>query len=333
MEKITALGGGSWGTALANLLAEKGYSVTLWVYEKDLAEAIARTRENALYLPNVKLPSTLAVTHALQDAATDASIILNVIPTQHIRTVFSALKGKLPHNQVVVSASKGIEKNSLLTVTGILNQLFGESIRQAAFAGPSFAKEVAQKHPTAITLASSDLELAKTLQKVFNADFFRVYTNDDIMGVELGGALKNVIALAAGISDGLGFGDNTRAALITRGLAEIVRLGLKMGAKQSTFSGLSGIGDLFLTCTGAMSRNRSVGLQIGQGKKLGEILASMTMVAEGVETAISARDLAVQLNVDMPIVNEVYKMLYEDKPPRQAVKDLMTREYRREFDS
>ena len=329
---ITVIGAGSWGTTLTILLAKNGHNVTLWVYESDLAEKMLSSRENTLYLPGHLIPDNVKITTSLDEALESQELIVNVVPTQFIRSVFSSLKTKLNEGQIIVTASKGVEKNSLLTVTGILKNLFGHAYKYAVLSGPSFASEVVKENPAAVSVAAQDGEVALLLQKVFNTSYFRVYRNNDVTGVELGGALKNVIAIASGISDGLGFGHNTRAALITRGLAEIVRLGVKMGAEARTFSGLSGLGDLVLTCTGDLSRNRTVGLKLGQGTTLKEILEAMHMVAEGVETTLSAYNLALKVGVEMPIVEQVYKVLYNEKDPHEAVSNLMMRTYRQEFD-
>lgn len=329
---ITVVGAGSWGTTLTILLAKNGHNVKLWVYESDLAEKMSSNRENTLYLPGHTIPVNVKITSSLEEALDSQELILNVIPTQFISSVFSSLKTTIKKGQIIVTASKGIEKNSLFTVTGIFNNLFGDAYKYAVLSGPSFAKEVVKENPAAVSVAANDREVTLMLQEVFSNSYFRVYRNNDVIGVELGGALKNVIAIASGISDGLGFGHNTRAALITRGLAEIVRLGVKMGAEARTFSGLSGLGDLVLTCTGDLSRNRSVGLKLGQGMTLKEILEAMHMVAEGVETTLSARHLALKMGVEMPIVEQVYQVLYNEKDAHKAVSNLMMRTYRQEFD-
>jgi glycerol-3-phosphate dehydrogenase (NAD(P)+) len=326
---ISVVGGGSWGTALSILLSEKGYDVSLWVYEEDLADEIERTRINRVYLPDVILPPGLRITSSLEDSLFRARYVICVIPTQFVRSVFEKAVGYIPDDAVIISASKGIERGTLLTVSSILKEITDHEV--AVLSGPSFAKEVVKRLPTAVTLAVRDKGTGLLIQEVFNSDYFRVYTHDDILGVELGGALKNVIAIASGISDGLGLGLDARAALITRGLAEITRLGVKMGADEKTFSGLSGIGDLVLTCTGKLSRNYTVGYRIGQGKKLKAILSEMHSVAEGVETSISAREVAIKYDVDMPIVEQVYMVLHEEKDPSTAVRELMTRLPKEEF--
>lgn len=329
MSYIAVMGAGSWGTTLASLLAEKGYDVSLWAFEKEIADEINNRFTNGTYLPDVTLPQGLKATNDLEDAVKKARYILNVVPTQFTRSVFKEAVKYIHENAVVVSASKGIEHGTLLTVSSILNEISGN--QSAVLSGPSFAKEVINKLPTAVTLATNNPDSGLLLQEIFNTGYFRVYTHSDILGVELGGALKNVIAIASGISDGLGLGHNARAALITRGIAEMTRLGENMGADKRTFSGLSGMGDLVLTCTGALSRNYSVGIKLGQGMKLSDILSSTKSVAEGVATALSAFELSQKFGVEMPIVEQVYKVIYKDKNPAEAVNVLMNRALRSEF--
>ena len=264
MNKIAVIGAGSWGTTLACLLADNGHDVTLWVYEKDLADRIRSTRENDVFLPGYKVPDNLNISNDLEGLLKDANYILSVVPSQHTRAVFKDVVHVIRDDAVIISASKGIEIGTLLTVSEIFNEITGK--RVTAISGPSFAKEVIEKKPTAVTIASEDQETGLALQKLFSNDYFRVYTNTDVMGAELGGALKNVMAIASGISDGLGLGSSSRAALITRGLAEMTRLGVVMGAKEKTFGGLSGLGDLVLTCTGTLSRNYTVGHRLGNGE-------------------------------------------------------------------
>jgi glycerol-3-phosphate dehydrogenase (NAD(P)+) len=330
--QIGVIGAGSWGTTLANLLAKKAYDVTLWAYEADLVERMTAHRVNDLFLPNVRLADGLKFTNELPLAVRGAGMLVLVSPSQVMRGVLGQLRGVVADDCMLVSAAKGIENDTLLTMSEVLEEIFGPAVkaRYAFLSGPSFAKEVAAELPTAIAVASCKAQVAKSVQELFSTDYFRVYTNPDIMGVEIGGALKNVIALAAGVSDGLGFGHNTRAALITRGLVEICRLGEAKGAQATTFSGLAGMGDLVLTCTGDLSRNRTVGLELGRGRRLDEILAAMHMVAEGVKTTLSAYQLAAKLKVEMPITNQMYQILYADKVPRQAVTDLMLRELKAE---
>jgi glycerol-3-phosphate dehydrogenase (NAD(P)+) len=331
-EKIAVIGAGSWGTTLADMLAKKGHAVTLWAYEPELVLEMREKRENSLFLSGIRLSDNLCFTNDLQEAYADCTMVLCVVPSQLVRRVMQNSLQFLPQGVVIVSASKGIELDTLATVSEIYRDILPPDMyaRFAALSGPSFAREVAQEMPTAVAAASESEEVALRVQDAFTTSFFRVYRNDDVIGVELGGAIKNVIAIAAGISDGLGFGCNTRAALITRGLAEMTRLGIAMGARATTFAGLAGMGDLVLTCTGDLSRNRSVGIQIGQGRQLAEILGEMRMVAEGVKTTESAYNLAKKLAVEMPIIEKMYQMLYEDKPAREAVLELMTRNLKAE---
>jgi glycerol-3-phosphate dehydrogenase (NAD(P)+) len=332
MTRCAVIGAGSWGTTLANLLAKKGLPVTLWAYETELAETIRNRRENDLFLPGIELDASLACTNSLEEAVAGAGLVLLVVPTQVLRGVVREMLPHLPAEALVVSASKGIELDTLQLVSQIYEELLPEHIyrRFSVLSGPSFAREVAREMPTAVVAAARDEEVARQVQRLFSTDYFRVYTNSDVIGVELGGAIKNVIAIAAGVSDGLGFGSNTRAALITRGLAEMSRLGRALGGDAHTFSGLAGMGDLVLTCTGDLSRNRSVGLALGQGRSLDEILGEMRMVAEGVKTAESAWNLAKKLGVEMPIIQKVHQLLYEGKPAREAVLELMTRNLKSE---
>ncbi len=326
---ISVIGAGAWGTTLATLLSEKGYDVTLWTYERDLAEAINNTRINNIYLPDILLSPNLKCTNDIIEAVANARYVLNAVPTQYIRSIFSKIKSYLRDEAVLISASKGIEIGTLLTPSQILKEMVHRPV--AVLSGPSFAREVALKLPTAVTIAAEDKKIRLLLQEIFNTDYFRVYTHDDIIGTEIGGALKNVIAIASGICEGLGLGHNSRAALITRGLAEIKRLGVLMGAKEITFSGLSGLGDLVLTCTSNLSRNYTVGYQLGLGKKLSEITADARFVAEGVTTAQSAYDLSRKYEIEMPITEQIYLALYKDKPCSDAVKDLMHRSLKPEF--
>ena len=331
-EKIGVIGAGSWGTTLADLLAKKGEDVTLWSYERELALDMADTGINSLFLPGIRLSPRLCYTNSLQEAVSDKDMLLFVVPSQLLRGVLTGALQYFPREAIVVSASKGIELGTLKLVSQIYEELLPKELYRnfAAISGPTFAREVAQEMPTAVVAAAADPAVAERTQRIFTTGYFRVYTNSDVTGVELGGAIKNVIAIAAGISDGLGFGHNTRAALITRGLAEMSRLGQEMGAQNSTFAGLAGMGDLVLTCTGDLSRNRTVGMKLGKGMKLGEILAEMRMVAEGVKTTESARNLARRLGVDMPITEKLFQILYEDKPVREAVMELMTRDLKAE---
>jgi glycerol-3-phosphate dehydrogenase (NAD(P)+) len=329
MSYIAVIGAGSWGTTLACLLAEKEYDVSLWAFEHDLVETIYNTGINSVYLPDVKLPANLKVTYDIEEAVKKSRYVLNVVPTQFTRSVFREALKYIPENAVIISASKGIENGTLMTVSSILKQITGHQV--AVLSGPSFAKEVVSKLPTAVTLATEDPDAGLILQEIFNTYYFRVYTHTDVLGVELGGALKNVIAIASGISDGLGLGHSARAALITRGIAEMVRLGVSLGADERTFSGLSGLGDLVLTCTGPLSRNYSVGVNLGKGMKLKEILSSTRSVAEGVATALSAYELSLKQGVEMPIVEQIHNVIYNEKPAAEAVINLMTRTLKSEF--
>lgn len=330
--RIGVIGAGSWGTALANMLAEKGYAVTLWVYEQELFNLLQRGRCNNWYLPEPSLDERLAFTQNLGAAVEDKQIILWATPVKVFRDLFSRALPDIDPKSVHVSASKGIEIESLKTVSQIAQDCMPgcEQDRFAVISGPSFAKEVALKMPTAVVSACRSSNTARTIQTVLATPYFRTYASQDVLGAELGGALKNVMAIASGIIEGLGFGANTRAALVTRGLAEIMRLGRSLGADPLTFSGLSGIGDLLLTCTSTLSRNYTVGSELGRGKSLEDIMASMKMVAEGVYTARSAHALAEKHAIEMPIVHEVYRVLFEDKSPRQALKELMGRDLKQE---
>lgn len=329
---IAVIGAGSWGTTLANLLAEKGYPVTLWCYEEDLTERINQLRINDLYLPKVHLSKNLQATSNLASAVTEKQLLLFVTPSQVTRQVLQQALPDISPQALIVSASKGIENDSLMLLSQVFEEILPNQMHQQLgfLSGPSFAKEVSFGMPTAVVAAARDAVVAGEIQKIFSTEKFRVYTHNDIIGVELGGAMKNVIALAAGVADGLGFGHNTRAALITRGLSEMTRLGMKLGGAAETFAGLAGMGDLVLTCTGDLSRNRSVGIELGKGRKIDEILAGMQMVAEGVKTTLSAYQLADKLGVEVPIIEQMYLLLYQDKDPRQAVIDLMSRDLKAE---
>ena len=332
--KIGVVGAGSWGTALTNLLALKGFKIDHWVFETEVKEEIETYRENRVFLPGITLSDNLVPSNDLQAVVSGKDIVLIVVPSHVMRETSEKMAAGLSADTLVVSASKGIENITHLTMTGILGQTLPKvaSRNLAALTGPSFAREVAQKVPTVVTAAASELSVAEFVQSVFSTPYFRVYTSNDVIGVELGGAVKNVIAIAAGIIDGLGLGLNTRAALITRGLAEIRRLGLKLGAKFDTFAGPSGVGDLILTCTGDLSRNHTVGKKIGQGLTLSQILDEMRMVAEGVKTAKSVYDLSRELNVEMPISHGIYGILYDDLNPMDVLGQLMTRDLKNELD-
>ncbi len=332
--KVGVVGAGSWGTALANLLAIKGYAIDWWVFEQDLCQQLKETRENYLFLPGVTLSDNLRPTNDLKEAVSDKDMVLIVVPSHVMRDVVGQMKPYLDDKAIVVCASKGIENETQLTMSGVIDESLGGigDHRFAVLSGPSFAKEVVEGHPTAVTVASKDVNSAKMVQHVFATPAFRVYTNEDVIGVELGGSVKNVIAIAAGMIDGLQLGLNTRAALITRGMTEMRRLGLAMGAKPRTFTGLAGFGDLVLTCTGDLSRNHTVGMKIGQGMKLKDVLADMRMVAEGVKTARSLYNLSKRLGVEMPIAHAIYYILHKDLDPKDAVHLLMTRDLKNELD-
>jgi glycerol-3-phosphate dehydrogenase (NAD(P)+) len=334
MTRAAVLGAGSWGTALAKHLADKGHQTRLWSRRADLAHAIQNTQINERYLPGIPLPSTLEATADLSTALEGADLVLFVVPSHGLRDLARQAKALLPSSVPIVSATKGIENGSLMLMTDVLLDELGpqSESRLCALGGPSFAREVALSMPSAVCVASPNAETGKTVQELFASDRFRVYTTEDVIGVELGGALKNVIAIAVGAADGLGFGHNARAGLITRGIAEIGRLAVHMGANPLTLAGLSGLGDLVLTCTGDLSRNRRVGIELGRGRKLADVLSEMTMVAEGVKTAASAHALAEREGVEMPITNEVYRALYEDQSPMAAVESLLGRALRAERD-
>jgi glycerol-3-phosphate dehydrogenase (NAD(P)+) len=331
-KSIGVIGAGSWGTTLADLLAKKGHRVTLWAYEKELVSDMKASRENSIYLPGVNLSTNLNFTNTLSEAVIGKDLLLFVVPSQVLRKVLADAVPQISEDAIIVSASKGIEVESLKLVSQVYEESLPGALYKkfAVLSGPSFAREVAMEMPTAVVAAASDPLVAKEVQDIFTCRFFRVYTNSDVTGVELGGAVKNVIAIAAGISDGLGFGSNTRAAIITRGLAEISRLGQALGARSETFAGLAGMGDLVLTCTGDLSRNRSVGIQLGQGRTLTEILSGMRMVAEGVKTTESTCLLAWKLGVEMPIAFNVNEILHNDRPARDVVTELMSRDLKAE---
>ncbi|WP_456430761.1 NAD(P)H-dependent glycerol-3-phosphate dehydrogenase [Thermosulfuriphilus sp.] len=333
--KVCVLGAGSWGTALAKLLAEKGIQTSLWARRKDLAQEIRIRRENISYLPGIKLPEGLEVSHLLEEILVGAEVLVIVVPSHGFRQTLRAARAFIPSGlKAIVSATKGIETESLKRMSQLIEEELPQmAARVGILSGPSFAQEVAREVPTAITIAAHLPDVAEMLQRLFHTSFFRVYTTNDVIGVELAGALKNVIAIAAGMAEGLGFGTNTRAALITRGLAEISRLGLRLGANPLTFAGLAGLGDLVLTCTGPLSRNRQVGLRLGRGESLQTILESMQMIAEGIKTTKAAYRLAKEIEVELPITEKVYEILYEGKSPAQAVRELLSREPKPEMPS
>ena len=331
--KIGVIGAGSWGTALANLLAEKGDQVTLWAKEPEVVKGINQEHRNPLYLKKYQLSAQLKATNDLKEVIKEKDLILSVSPSQFVRDLTKQAVPFLSSDPIIVNASKGIENDSLMTMNEVLREELPKKFHSklAFLSGPSFAEEVVQKTPTAVTIASQNPNIAEEVQKIFFTEFFRTYTSDDVIGVELGGSLKNVIAIAAGISDGMGLGHNSRAALITRGLGEMTQLGVKMGANPITFLGLAGMGDLILTCTSNMSRNHTVGVKLGEGKRLKEILKEMTMVAEGIKTARSANDLAKRENVELFICQKIYEILYKDANPKEILGEIMSRSLKPEF--
>jgi glycerol-3-phosphate dehydrogenase (NAD(P)+) len=331
MSEIAIIGAGAWGTSLSIVLGRKGtHRVRLWAHEKEVRDSISARRVNQLFLPDHVIPGSVVATDSFEEALQEAEIVVSVMPSQHCRGLFRKMRPLLKSGMLFVSATKGLEETTLLRMTEVISLVVksdgGFKPRIGALSGPTFAKEVARGDPTAITVASGDAGLAETIQREFSDASFRVYTNSDVTGVELGGALKNIIAIAAGVCDGLGLGHNSIAALITRGLAEITRLVVACGGRQETMSGLAGLGDLVLTCTGGLSRNRSVGVELGRGRKLPEIIAAMHgMVAEGVFTTHAAVELARTRGVEMPITAQMDAILHQGKSPRDAIRDLMTR--------
>lgn len=332
--RIAVVGGGSWGTALANLLAANDHSVALWVRDGELAQRMRAERRNPRYLPDVRLLEGVGPTAELAQAVGGARVVVCACPSHAVREVMGAAAAYVEPDAVVVSTSKGIENDTLKRMTEVLADVLppGPSKRVAVLSGPSFAVEVCRGVPTAVTVAALDPRVAETIRAAFAAPRFRVYTSADVIGVELGGAVKNIVAIATGIADGLDYGHNARAALITRGLAEISRLGTAMGGERVTFMGLAGLGDLVLTCTAELSRNRTVGFRLGRGESLPEILTDMRMVAEGVRTTRSVRALAERIDVEMPITEQVHEMLVHAKSPQVVVEELMTRDFKPEFE-
>lgn len=326
--KISVIGSGGWGTALAIELKEKGHEVMLWSWQESESETIKRDMENKAFLPGVKIPEGIEFTSDLEAAVTYAQAVVVVLPSHRMRT-YAKLMAPYAGGKLIISCTKGLEPETLKTMT----ECIAEEIPTASVAvlsGPSHAEEVARRIPTAVVASSYDIAVAEKVQDIFMSDYLRVYTNTDVLGAQIGGALKNVIALCAGMVDGIGYGDNTKAALITRGLAEITRLGVRLGAKKETFMGLTGIGDLVVTCTSMHSRNRRAGILLGQGKSLEETLAEIHMVTEGITSCSAAYELSKKAGVEMPIVNEAYAVLYAGKSARQAVNELMTRDKKEE---
>ena len=325
--RVGVVGAGAFGTALSGLLCGRAHAVRLWALEPELVPLLNERHENAMYLPGIPLPEAVRASHDIAEVVHDAELVVLAAPSHATRDVARKIKDHLPLNIPIVTVAKGIENETLLTMTEVLEDVFPVERHPylAVLSGPSFAREVAQRHPTAVTVASLWERVAKEIQHAFSTDRFRCYTSTDVIGVQYGGSLKNVVAIAAGCVDGLGYGLNARAALVTRGLAEISRAAERRGANPLTLAGLSGLGDLVLTCTGELSRNRQLGLALGRGEKLSDLLKGRLTVTEGVKTAASAVQLAQKLKIDMPIVREVHAILFEDKPAKQAAVDLMTR--------
>jgi glycerol-3-phosphate dehydrogenase (NAD(P)+) len=332
VKRLAVIGGGSWGTALAIVLAPRFEEVRLWVYEADLAERMARTRVNDVFLPGFTLPPNIAPSSDFQACITGADIVLSVMPSDHVRSLYGRMLPWLAPEMLFVSATKGIEQGSLKRMSEVIAEVVGQKFapRVGVLSGPTFAREVARGEPAAVVISSQDAELARTIQRAFSGPALRLYTNSDPVGVELGAALKNVIAIAAGVCAGLGLGANTLAALVTRGLAEITRLAVAAGGHARTLAGLAGLGDLVLTCHGELSRNRTVGFELGRGRRLEDILAGMRMVAEGVHTTYAAVELAARLGVDMPITSQMHAVLRGEKSPTDSLRELMERSLKEE---
>jgi glycerol-3-phosphate dehydrogenase (NAD(P)+) len=321
---LAIVGAGSWGTALAIVLAPKFERVRLWVHEEDLAARVKDTRENDVYLKGFKLPQNVDVLTNLGDAVDRASLVMGVMPAHHARGLYTRMRPHLQASSIFVSATKGIETGSLLRMSEVIAEATGAP-KIAVLSGPTFAREVASGEPAAVVVAATDLEVAADVQTAFSGPSLRLYTNRDPIGVEVGAALKNIIAIGAGVCKGLGLGNNTLAALITRGLAEISRLAVAMGGEPKTLAGLAGLGDLVLTCSGELSRNRQVGLELASGRTIGDITGSMSMVAEGVETCVAAVELGAKFGVDLPIIQQMHAVMHQGKSPREALRDLMER--------
>ena len=330
---IAVLGGGSWGTALAKLLSDKGYNVKIWVYEESVKEEINTKHENVTFLPNFRLSENLTAYNNIKEVIKDADMLLSVLPSQFVRKIFTEIKDDIPLYIPIVSATKGIELDTSFLISEILEDVLHERYHYylTFLSGPSFAKEVASQHPTLVTIASVNKKLARKVQEIFSTSFFRAYTTSDVVGVEIGGALKNVIAIGAGIVSGLGYGSNTTSALITRGLANMTQFAIKRGANPLTLSGLSGLGDLVLTSTSSLSRNWTVGNRLGKGEKIEDILNSMNMIAEGIKNSESIYFAAQKIGVEMPIFNTIYKILYKGLSIEEAGRELMTRDLKEEI--
>ncbi len=333
MDKVGIIGAGAWGSALAFHASTRFREVVVWAYEREVVDEINHQHENRTYFPDIRLPDNIRATSSLSDCLQDAHMVFSVSPSYVFRSVMCGANEHIPRNVPIVSATKGIEADTLLTMSEVLQDILPPEYHKqiAVLSGPSFAREVAMKHPTAISVGSKNEQVAVEVQNALSDQVFRVYTSTDMIGMEIGGALKNVIAIASGAIDGLGFGSNTMAALITRGLAEITRLAVKKGANPLTMAGLSGMGDLVLTCMGGLSRNRQVGQKLGRGEKMRDILRGMRQVAEGVHTARSVQKISAQQGVEMPISEMVFRMLYEDLPAKQALEELMGRTLKKEL--
>jgi len=330
--RASVIGGGSWGSAMALHLGRLDINTKLWIREKDVYENTLQYRQNKTFLPGSVFPASVSFYNNIKETIVDTDFLFIAIPSKYCPSIYKFLAPLLSPRQIIISLTKGIEKKSLKRMSELMEDIFSSDIipKIATLSGPSFAREVAESHPTAVVIASKDLKTSRLIQQNISNEYFRAYTTDDVTGVELAGALKNIIAISAGICAGLEFGSNSIAALITRGIAEISRLGVKLGARQETFSGLAGIGDLVLTCTGKLSRNRYVGFELGKGKSLDQIVSKMNMVAEGITTTFSVHHLSKRENIEMPICEQVYQILYKNKDPRTALQDLMTRKLKHE---
>jgi len=333
VKKVCIIGGGSWGSAMAIHLGRLQIDTNLWLREKEIYDEILRTGENKTFLPKVPFPSSVSFFLDLKEAIQGTESVFIAVPSRFCRKLYTEIAPFLTSEQSIMSLTKGIEEGTLKRMSEVMTEVLPSSFhsRISVLSGPSFAREVAGSHPTAVVISSENLELAKKMQSLVSSMYFRAYRSDDIIGVELAGACKNVIAIATGISDSLGFGSNSMAALVTRGLTEMTRLGLNLGARQETYAGLAGVGDLVLTCTGSLSRNRYVGIELGKGKTLDEIIAGMKMIAEGITTTLSVRQLAQRENVEMPICEQVFSVLHQGKDPKVAFRDLMSRELKNEY--
>jgi glycerol-3-phosphate dehydrogenase (NAD(P)+) len=332
LKNLAIIGAGSWGTALALVLAPRFRRIRLWVYETDLAERMAANRENDIYLPGLPIPTDIVITSELATALDGADVVLSVMPSHLVRRVYGQMLPFLNGSMLFVSATKGLENQSLLRVSEVIREVLKPSFppQIAVISGPTFAREVARFEPTALVVASEAAVLTEQVQATFSGHTFRLYTSTDVVGVEIGGSIKNVVAIGSGVLNGMGMGHNATAALITRGLAEMTRLAVAMGGKPLTLAGLAGLGDLVLTCTGDLSRNRTVGVELAHGRKLEEIVRSMKMVAEGIKTTIAAVDLAARYGIEMPISEQMFQMLHFGLSPREAIQRLMERSLKEE---